>query len=556
MSNLSNNHDINLIKNEIRNLNVKCYDIKNFKDSKQIGRGAFATVYCAKLEDSNSSIIDVALKLFKNDDNESIMALAREIRLHMIVDMHDRIIKFYSIAKKEASLFEPGRYVLMLELADGSTLRDYLKNNISLNWYNKFCLAQQLAEAIKHMHSANIVHRDLYSKNILVHKNNIKIADFGLSRCLADATNTMTELASVLMWEISSGRPPLEKLHEASQLLSILVGHKEIPVEGMPPQYSAIYIDCWEDDPEKRPTIVQVVNWLEKITLEDTFSNIKRSERLGKYLNDIESFDYLQFSDFRLIARSENARVYSAIFQGKKYAIKCLYNNMKRDDTEFKSFIRELKPLSMIDHPNIVKFYSTSNVNDNVILVLQHANEGNLQVYLLRKRRDNLYKIFWNELIRIAMEIVNRGTPVYINPQYLKHEKAYKHDKKSDIYSLGILLWELTSGVPPFSNHQFVAVVLMIINNHREEVIAYTPSDYANIYKQCWSSDPDERLTVCDVLTKLKNISIETSIEFITNNMNNNKSEDQCNMSYTEPQTEHRNLNDDSSDDIAGNSNM
>ncbi|CAG8457695.1 17318_t:CDS:2, partial [Gigaspora rosea] len=211
--------------------------------------------------------------------------------------MHDRIIKFYSIAKKEASLFEPGRYVLMLELAD----------------------------------------------------------------------------------------------------------------------------DCWEDDPEKRPTIVQVVNWLEKITLEDTFSNIKRSERLGKYLNDIESFDYLQFSDFRLIARSENARVYSAIFQGKKYAIKCLYNNMKRDDTEFKSFIRELKPLSMIDHPNIVKFYSTSNV--------------------------------------------------------------------------------------------------------------------------------------CDVLTKLKNISIETSIEFITNNMNNNKSEDQCNMSYTEPQTEHRNLNDDSSDDIAGNSN-
>ncbi|RIB19914.1 kinase-like domain-containing protein [Gigaspora rosea] len=71
-----------------------------------------------------------------------------------------------------------------------------------------------------------------------------------------------------------------------------------------------------------------------------------------------------------------------------------------------------------------------------------------------------------------------------------------KRNEKSDIYSLGVLLWELTSGTSPFNNLTSVAVILKIINNEKEKVIPGTPTDYSELYKSCWSSDPDKRPTL------------------------------------------------------------
>ena len=53
-------------------------------------------------------------------------------------------------------------YILVLEYANGGTLRSYLESNFkNLEWSDKLNLAQQIAKAIKHLHSDDILHRDL-----------------------------------------------------------------------------------------------------------------------------------------------------------------------------------------------------------------------------------------------------------------------------------------------------------------------------------------------------------------------------------------------------------
>ncbi|CAG8704620.1 6097_t:CDS:2, partial [Dentiscutata heterogama] len=45
-------------------------------------------------------------------------------------------------------------------------------------------------------------------------------------------------------------------------------------------------------------------------------------------------------------------------------------------------------------------------------------------------------------------------------------------------------------------------------------------SNYANLYKKCWSTDPNRRPILSDILRKLKKLLVEITIEFITNEVN------------------------------------
>jgi len=75
------------------------------------------------------------------------------------------------------------------------------------------------------------------------------------------------------------------------------------------------------------------------------------------------------------------------------------------------------------------------------------------------------------------------GVIPYFDPQRLK--KGYKPNKKSDIYSVGVLLWELTSGRPPFGDQNVSGSDLMIsiCQGDREEPIPNTCGKYVNLYK-------------------------------------------------------------------------
>jgi len=77
------------------------------------------------------------------------------------------------------------------------------------------------------------------------------------------------------------------------------------------------------------------------------------------------------------------------------------------------------------------------------------------------------------------------GVIPYVDPKCFNNEK-YKLDKKSDVYSVGVLMWQISSGCQPFSvesaNYDARLIILSILNDKREEIIDGTPIKYSNLY--------------------------------------------------------------------------
>ncbi|CAB5364565.1 unnamed protein product [Rhizophagus irregularis] len=136
--------------------------------------------------------------------------IVRELKIQREVDFHDNIIRCYGITKLELEYHN--NYQLVMEYADGGTLRSYLKENFNkFTWDDKYNMAYQLSCAVSCLHDERIVHRDLHS---------CEHYDVGLA-------------------------------------LEITQGLRETIVPGTPDEYVKIYTKCWDGEPDNRPTIYQ-----------------------------------------------------------------------------------------------------------------------------------------------------------------------------------------------------------------------------------------------------------------------------------------------------------
>ncbi|CAI2164171.1 10820_t:CDS:2 [Funneliformis geosporum] len=80
------------------------------------------------------------------------------------------------------------------------------------------------------------------------------------------------------------------------------------------------------------------------------------------------------------------------------------------------------------------------------------------------------------------------GNLPYIAPEVI-FGKGYTF--ASDIYSIGMLMWEISSGKQPFVGleHNY-DLVMNIMNGMRPKIVSGTPLEYANLMVQCWDADP------------------------------------------------------------------
>jgi serine/threonine protein kinase len=77
------------------------------------------------------------------------------------------------------------------------------------------------------------------------------------------------------------------------------------------------------------------------------------------------------------------------------------------------------------------------------------------------------------------------NTIPYIDPQVINSSggEKYKLNKKSDVYSVGVLFWELSSGKKPFADKEHnSSLAIKIAQGLRESVVEGTPEEYSNLY--------------------------------------------------------------------------
>ncbi|POG64551.1 kinase-like domain-containing protein [Rhizophagus irregularis DAOM 181602=DAOM 197198] len=352
------NEWVNWIEEAVDKEHLKFYKYEEFNKIQCIGTGSFGNVYRANWKNSEKLF---ALKSFFSLNNITMKEIVRELKIQRQVDFHDNIIRYYGITKLESE--NHNNYGLVMEYADDGTLRSYLKENFNkLTWDDKYNMAYQLSCAVSCLHNERIVHRDLHSCNILVRNNTIKLADFGLSQRIGASSNFQSKLfgvipyvdpksfsrrknnnnqstqmyllneksdiysIGVLFWEISSGQPPFyveDEHYDVGLVVEISQGLREIVVPDTPEEYVKIYTKCWDGEPDNRPTIYQVVDWLNAIItksdviienhqmsneqeLNETSLSTNNSELQGQLIQNFDKMIIKEIGPMAISSKQEN----------------------------------------------------------------------------------------------------------------------------------------------------------------------------------------------------------------------------------------------------------
>jgi serine/threonine protein kinase len=75
------------------------------------------------------------------------------------------------------------------------------------------------------------------------------------------------------------------------------------------------------------------------------------------------------------------------------------------------------------------------------------------------------------------------GVLPYVDPKSFEDKENYKLNKKSDVYSIGVLFWQISSGYRPFREVDYgLSLMLSILTGKREKIIDGTPIKYSKLY--------------------------------------------------------------------------
>jgi predicted Ser/Thr protein kinase len=151
----------------------------DFELIRRIGVGGMGQVYLAR---QKSLKRQVAIKILKGELAANLTALRRfQAEAEAVANItHAHIVQVYAIGEAD------GLHYMALEYVDGRNLRDFLEKKGIPELPLALEIMRQAASALERAGELGFVHRDIKPENILLSKKGeVKVTDFGLSRCFA-----------------------------------------------------------------------------------------------------------------------------------------------------------------------------------------------------------------------------------------------------------------------------------------------------------------------------------------------------------------------------------
>jgi len=238
--------------------------------------------------------------------------------------------------------------------------------------------------------------------------------------------------------------------------------------------------------------------------------------------------------------------VYEATDQslGRKVAIKKMGDEIKVNEREKQRFLEEARTVALLHHPGVIEIYTIFEEEDNIYLVFEHVDGQTLDKVLDKEARipfdrarrmfseaagalvyahsknvvhrdlklanimlssDGGVKVMDFGLAYRARETMARmsggevvGSPAYMAPE----QELGASSVQSDIYSLGVCLYEAVSGVLPFQGPDF-----HYQKTHRKyqkltDTVPGLPAEVDAIVERCLEPDPEKRYTSAEDLRR------------------------------------------------------
>ena len=312
---LSTMKDSNYYSHECENLSkyIQEYYIKNkeypptdlsfYKYGRMIGRGAFGKVNIG-LNILTGRI--VAIKSFNKKN------LTNEISKNKILYETNlmRGLCHPSVTKILETFETDQYYLIIMEYISGGNLQSFIKKRRKLGEKTSKILFRQIIQALKYIHSKNIVHRDIKLENILLDLNNIiKICDFGVGKLikpgaiLRDQCGTPVYMAPEIIKGEGYEGPPVDIWSAGVALYIMLTGN--IPfnrdrnhdlkhailnneykkIDDVSDQVNDLISKILEKNPSKRYTIDQILEhpWLNNANNDEEIDYEFEIKNVNKY---------------------------------------------------------------------------------------------------------------------------------------------------------------------------------------------------------------------------------------------------------------------------------
>ena len=239
----------------------------------------------------------------------------------------------------------------------------------------------------------------------------------------------------------------------------------------------------------------------------------------------------------------------------RRVAIKILPPQLAADAEWKERFLREARMVAQLNHPSIATIYSIDQQGDTLFMAMELIEGEPLSAMIARgpmlpadavrvaahvadgldeaHAKGIVHRDIKPENILVSTKVVKildfgiskqiggtadpgltQGGMVVGTPNYMSPEQALGRavDARTDIFSLGVVLYEMLSGQKPFTGDAATQVLLQIVMNEPRDIaqaaFGITPA-LAAIVRRCMKKQPDDRFATCEDLRKALTTSLK-----------------------------------------------